>query len=189
MTGRNQTRGDWQGYLIEALKEDLNSREAEIASIRNSLRYRVGGWVLEAWPPGPRTLVIIARMLVAFVRLKSRNGGNTGATVTSSPSVASAGRTVKALIFGYDVPEGYASDFNVCLDDPAALMVLLDSDLPAGTLVLRLSDQAITRRVERLRLNGWRVVWWPEGPCTVEESPQAQYLSAHADECRAGRVL
>ncbi|WP_417530284.1 hypothetical protein [Marinobacter lipolyticus] len=186
MTARNDAKGDWQGYLIEALKEDLNSREAEIDSIRNSLRYRVGGWVLEAWPPSHRTVVIMVRMLVAFIRLKKRKNIVTGKASRSADGAISGGQNVEFVVYGHCVPEVYAGERAICSDDPAALVVLLDSDMPAGTLVLRLADQAISRRVERLRLSGWRIVWWPEGVETGEESPQVQYLSAHADECRAG---
>lgn len=189
MTARNDAKGDWQGYLIEALKEDLNSREAEIDSIRNSLRYRVGGWVLEAWPPSHRTLFILARMLVAFIRLRKRKNVVAGKRSSSTGSAGFAGQNAEFVVFGHCVPEVYAGERTICSDDPASLVVLLDSDMPAGTLVLRLPDQAISRRVERLRLRGWRIVWWPEGSETGEESPQVQYLAAHADECRAGSRL
>lgn len=186
MTARNNSKGDWQGYLIEALKEDLNSREAEIDSIRNSLRYRVGGWVLEAWPPSHRTLFIMARMLVAFIRLKKRSNVGTRKSVNSTGSVVSTGQDVEFVVFGRRVPEVYQGTHTICSGDPVALMALLDSDMRAGTLILRLADQALTRRVERLRLSGWRIVWWPEGAETGQMSPQVQYLAAHADECRAG---
>ncbi len=179
--------GDKYGfYLVKILKEEVSSRDSEMAALRSSLRYRVGGWVLEAWPPSYRTLVIMARMVVAFIRLK-RRGSSSRATVPRSLTVPEQTESfTNVVVFGTQVPDPFKVEGTVCFDDPAALIALLDTEQPAGTLVLRVADQAAIRRVQRLRLNGWRVVWWPEESSGVGEPSLACYLSAHADECRGG---
>lgn len=175
----------WREYLIQALKEDLNSREAEISAIRASLRYRVGGWVLEAWPPRFRSIVVLARIVVTFLRLR-RNVNTSKVTHSNSQVVVGMeSRSADTVVFGTQIPEVLKGEDIVCSDDLSILIAILDSDRPAGTLVLRLASPAITRRIQRLRFKGWNVFWWPEKRDVCTDTAQQNYIASHSDEYRS----
>lgn len=172
----------WNSYLVQLLRADLASKEAEVASLRSSLRYRLGGWLIEAWPLSRRTLVNIIRLLIVFSRFNGRNRGTR--RETQAPNLrAIAGADTPVLIFGEQALGDYCRRSIFCSDDPVVLIQLLDKERPPGTLVVKLANEAIVRRLSRLRLNGWRVVWQPEGGINAIDAHLVAYLESHADEC------
>lgn len=171
-----------QSYLLDIAREEATSIETELHSLRNSLRYRVGGWMLEAFPPGGRTLVVLWRLVgLSLARLRGRGvAGNAGRDLVL-PEVALQRMT---LVLGPALPEEVAITDGIWRTDNAELMARrLDSGAPANTLILRLPASPLLRRLERAKLAGTKVIWWPEASVDFEPA-LVNYVRGHADECR-----
>lgn len=172
-------------YLLDIAREEAASKEAELQSLRNSLRYRVGGWVLEAFPPGRRTLVVLwrlARLCIARMR-----GRATAARASANLVLPEEALKSETLIHGSTVPEEMAGSGAVWRTDNAGLMALrLDAGPAATTLVVRRPSGEVLRRIARAKLDGTKVIWWLEDSTEAEPALVA-YARAHAHECR-GKV-
>lgn len=188
MKASSKLKDDWQSYLIEALREDLKSRESEITALRNSLRYRLGGWVLEAWPPGYRTVVVAARFAVALIRLRkgAKKSGSGRSLRHWDENQSRCGHEV--LVFGKQCPDSWSAYKALCLDNASEVAAYLDSSSKPSTLIVTRSNQAIARRIERLKLEGWSVFWHrnPSESCT---DPISHYIAAHSERPEHGSDL
>ena len=173
---------NFQSYLLDIAREEAASKEAELHSLRSSLRYRVGGWMLEALPPGLRTLVVIWRMTKLYlVRLHSRGTAKKREANLMLPVEALQTTT---LMLGAALPEAVAFVDNVWRTENAKLMALrLDSGPTANTLILRRPASEVARRIARTKLDGTRVIWWPEALGDPNPALVA-HIRAQADECR-----
>jgi hypothetical protein len=173
---------NFQSYLLDIAREDAASKEAELHSLRNSLRYRVGGWALEAFPPGRRTFVVLwrlARLCTARMRGRGASGKPGGNLVLSEGALSSS-----TLVFGTALPTRMCDSGAAWRTDNAQLMALrLDSGAFAKTLIVRVPDGMVLRRIARAKLQGTKVVWWPESS-TGADSALISYIRTHADECR-----
>jgi len=179
-TSRHDTGNtNCDAYLIEILREEVASREAELDALRGSLHYRVGGWALGAFPPGRGTIVFFARLLRLFLQ-RRRKG--------ASPTVTARGNNAAMLdastiVFGRSVPSNFGSDSVLHTDDPTLIAERLDKqDGKPGVLVIRTLSEAVLRRVARARRHGWRVVWHPEDDDSMLDPALAAYMRAQADE-------
>lgn len=171
-----------RSYLLDIAREEAASKEAELHSLRNSLRYRVGGWVLEALPPGRRTLVVLWRIINLYlVRLRGRATAEIDAANLVLPVEA---LQTKTLMFGATLPEKAGKVDGVWSTENAKLMALrLDSGSAANTLILRRPSSVVVRRIARAKLQGTKIIWWPEISADLNPALVA-HIRAQADECR-----
>ncbi len=172
-----------QSYLLDIAREEAASKEAELHSLRNSLRYRVGGWMLEVLPPGRRTFVILWRLgKLYYTHLRGRRTlGNSSANI-SLPEEALCSTI---LVFGSAIPDEVASISGLWHTDSTKLMALrLDSGGRVTTLILRKPACEVLRRLARVKLDGTKVIWWPEASADFDPALVA-HVRAHADECRS----
>lgn len=169
-------------YLLDIAREEAASKEAELHSLRNSLRYRVGGWVLEALPPGRRTLVVLWRIINLYLaRLRGRATAKNDEANLVLPAEA---LQTTVLMFGASLPETAGKVDGVWITENAKLMALrLDSGSTANTLILRRPSSVVVRRIARAKLKGTKIIWWPEIPADLNPALVA-HIQAHADECR-----
>ena len=172
----------WQNYLVQVLREDLSSCEAELQLLRNSLRYRVGGWMLEALPFGPKTIAVIFRLLKLYAKRLILDG-RTGSAPSGFAKQSEVDGLSNFVVFGHSVPSGMPEKGVWKTDDPHLICRRLDSSERCGTLVLRFPAQQVLRRLERARLAGWHVVWCPEVANFDGAVSMTRYASTHADEC------
>lgn len=169
------------GYLNEALREDVAARESELQDLRNSLRCRVGGVVLEGFPPGLRSL----KACVKLVRVYRGRRRAPQAKLTTLPVINDEALQVDTVVLGSSNPEcSMSSDYWLC-DDADLVAQRLDIGL-AGTLVVRQPASVVARRLARARQNGWKIIWWPERDACDFDPALVEYVMAQADECREG---
>jgi hypothetical protein len=183
MSLREKNTEAYQRYLIHALCAEVASKEAEVQAVRRSLRYRIGEFAIEAWPPSYRTLAIIVRISYALLRRKVRNLDIRLNDKASIPQFPLNGCRSSILVFGCQAPSTLENGDVFSQSDPGSLSYVLDSGRAPGTLVIRIVDQAIVRRISRLRLEGWKVVWLPENECDERDAALVAYLKTHVDDC------
>jgi hypothetical protein len=171
-----------QSYLLNIALEESASKEAELQSLRNSLRYRVGGWILEAFPPGRRTAGVLWRLIRLCCAWRRGKWSDTSARENLVLPVEA--RRSTTLVFGYTVPSELETERMLWrTNDPEFMARRLDSGAPANTLILRLPASPLLRRLERAKLAGTKVIWWPEASVDFEPA-LVNYVRGHADECR-----
>jgi len=171
---------DWSSYLIEVLREDVVSCEAEIQALRSGLRFRVGGWILEALPPGPKTIGVFLRLLRLY--LKRRGGPPATTHEDKAPGLDDAARRASVVVFGSGMPD---SDEDVWQTEDADLVARrLDLGGDGAVLVIRTPAQQVLRRLVRAQQAGWHVIWYPESESLEADPALVAYARAHADECR-----
>jgi hypothetical protein len=174
---------DLSSYLVEALREDVTSLEAELEMLRASLRYRVGELVLQmAVSPmrsGVRTLRRLARLLIGARRRAVGSGG--APLARDLPDAAIKARVV---VLGQSLPDSHGLGRELWMtEDVDAVCGMIDAGVVGDRLVLRQAVPALLRRLERARVTGWRVLWWPE-PESDQLPALAAYARAHCDESR-----
>ena len=173
---------DLQAYLLEIAREETAAKDAELQGLRNSLRYRVGGWMLEAFPPGRRTIFVLGRLAKLYLA-RRHSGVSTGTTIGNLALPEDALRST-TLVLDYRGALKIDNKLELWRTDNARLMALrLDSGSIATTLILRQPASEILRRLARAKLGGAKVVWWPESSTAFDPALVA-YIRAHADECR-----
>jgi hypothetical protein len=176
------TQKTWSFYLVAALREDIAACEAELELLRGSLRYRVGGWLLEALPLGRRTFVIFFRVLRFYVK-RTAGGAPQAKRLPSSLPAAFSGSS-DVVVFGWENPEGWVDDEVWGTTDADGTAERLDASVSQGVLVIRQVDQRILRRVARLRRKGWRVVYEPNEKVKEANPALVAYALGHVDEYR-----
>ena len=166
--------------LRDVLHEELMSRDAELEAIRNSLRYRVGGWVLEALPLGPNTILACIKLLKLYFKRISKDSPDI--TIPKSENTILMSPVV---VFGRESPKGVEWEDVWCTLDATLVGERLDREGAAGTLVLRNANVQVLRRLQRSRNLGWYVIWYPEEKESVSMNLKAltDYAKAHADKC------
>lgn len=168
--------------LLDIALQEAASKEAELQSLRNSLRYRVGGWMLEAFPLGRSTLVAAWRLIRLYVAL--RHGRGAANKLLAQLALPEESLRASTLVLGTAVPVAIQGADNLWHTTSAELMALrLDSGASAETLIVRVPDGMALRRIARARLQGTKVIWWPESS-TVADPALISYIRTHADECR-----
>lgn len=164
-------------YLIEALREEVISRESEIEAIRKSLRFKVGGFFLEAAPLSFNSISIFLTLLRLYFRTKGRYKRES--VLRSAPSDSDSSEGGAVLVFGRECPSLIEHRDSICFENAKYISVLIDSGFRDQTLVLRNTDQEILRRLKRAQMLGWHIIWCPH---RGEEAPaRASYVRAHAD--------
>jgi hypothetical protein len=173
---------DYTCYLNELLREEIESMQADAQALRNSLRYRVGGVVLEAFPPSLQSFPALWRLVRLYRQRSSRSVNQP--TVSSSVSVALPEEALSATHLmlasaGAPIPGGWVTEH------PHQLALRLDRGPAVAELTLRKAAVPVTRRLARLKAQGGRLVWWPE-PGVAHNPALVAYIEAHADECWEG---
>lgn len=169
-------------YLLEATREDVASREAELQAVRSSLRYRVGGWVLEAMPLGRNTFLAFAKLVKVYFRRRA----DASASVSSCLAAINLDEQKllsPVVVLGGGCPATVNAEGAWYTDDAEAVAKRLDLDRKVGTLVLRRPNVEVLRRLERSRQAGWHVIWCPEVEESVHLEPLIAYTKAHVDQC------
>lgn len=174
----------WYGYLLEVMRETLASSEAELQLLRNSLRYRLGESLLEAFPLGPKTILVFIRLLRFYFK---RSMENRAAPSNLRSRFAESDIKSRVIVFGSTVPDGFRQRGIRLTNDPEFVCHKLDLGQPCGTLVIRRPVQEILRRLTRARNAGWYVVWCPEADASEQFSAFAAYARAHVDECQEAK--
>lgn len=169
-------------FLLDIAREEAASKEAELQSLRNSLRYRVGGWILEAFPPGLRTFFVLWRLTKLYlIRLHGR--GTTGKP-RSNLVLSVEALQATTLMLGATLPDEVGNIDGFWSTENAELMALrLDSGPIAHTLILRRPSCSVLRRIARVKLGGAKVIWWPEVSVDPGTALVA-HIRTHADQCR-----
>jgi hypothetical protein len=179
-----ETNFDPTPYLTEILRCEVSSLEAEIQSVRNSLRFRVGGMVLQDLIPpsrrSPRAIVALGRLVLARVR---RVGG--------LPAVRSR-RTESALPDADVIVLGRRLDsldgIGACqwaTGDAEQVALRLDEESAPAVLVLRVAAPEVLRRLDRIRMKGWKTVWWPDDELGADAA-LVSFARAHCEEAVEG---
>lgn len=168
---------DVSKILLQMVREELVSCESEIDSLRKSLRCRLGGWVLEAFPPRPRTFAVLFRFFRFYLKL-SRSGRTVAPVMEKGLPIEAAHKST--IVFGENAPKGLEAKDVWVTDLPDRFARRLDENGPVGTLIIRQAVPAVLRCLERARLGGWRVEWLPEFQGDADPAMVA-YVRAHAD--------
>lgn len=176
---------DWDVYLVEVLRGEVASREAEIEALRASLRFKVGGWVLEAFPPSRQTIALPVRLLRLFLR--RRNPQLLQHTASEAAPFSAEMSSASTIVLGRNIPhpleQENANIWHTQDETLVARRLDMKGSVP-GLLVLRGLSEQILRRLERARQTGWRVIWHPEAePAALDPALEA-YIRAHVDEIR-----
>ncbi|WP_024849591.1 MULTISPECIES: hypothetical protein [unclassified Aminobacter] len=178
----------WETFLVEVLREEVASREAELDALRASLRYRVGSWALEAFPPGWGTVIFFSRLLRLFLRRRTQKPS--GAISGRHRGQSEAQHHANIVVFGRNVPACYAKDdvWQTKNADLIAHRLDMKGSVP-GILVVRQVSEKILRRVERARRDHWHVIWYPEETSSTFDPALVAYILAHADEVRIDKGI
>lgn len=146
-------------YLIRLLQEEAAQSNAEVENIRNSLRYRVGGLLVEAFPPSLRSFTAIRGLLRLFIQ-QTRSGRSSAAVSTSVVSET----TLMANTFVFAASASVVDRLQAgvwATTDAAQLAAAMDYVRHPGTLVLQQLDQAVLRRLGRWQALGGLIEWQP----------------------------
>ena len=173
---------DWNFYVLNVLREEILSRESELEALRNSLRFRVGGWVLEALPFGRNTFLVFFKLVKIFFKRRAA----IRPVAASNHAVDHIDRNYllyDTIVFGDESPSVFRAESSLCTQEASVVARVLDTRREPGSLVIRRPDIEIARRLERSRKNGWHVIWCPEEGCPANLDPLIAYLKAHVDQC------
>lgn len=147
-------------YLIRLLQEETAQTQAELDSIRNSLRYRAGSLLVEAFPPSRRSFSALRGLLCLFLQqVRSDQAVSTTSSLGRLPEAALNAETLvftdsASIVGGQHVGAWITSD-------AFQLAAVLDETQRPGILVLQQLDQIVLRRLGRWQALGGRVVWQP----------------------------
>lgn len=172
---------NWEAFLIEALREEIATREAELDALRSSVRFRLGGMILESFPPNRRALSAIGGIFRLALRRRDARANKSPAKTADASDIRFGEAAV--IVFGYTIPSSIANMDAVKTDSADIIGALLDEPhQEPRTLVMRILSEKIIRRVERARLAGWRVVWCPENGESDIDDALSSYVQAHVDD-------
>lgn len=171
--------------LISLLRLEIEGARAEIDSLTNSLRFRLGDILLQSLPISWRSFQVFPRLYALFSTYRRSATGRLGVAAARSAMV-----TVSAIALRCNSIEFVRTVTNALLhndvwstNDSDLLVARIDM-APVSQLVLRHINEPIARRLGRLKMQGCRIIWWPEGE--QADSVMESYVRALADECRAG---
>ncbi|WKD51454.1 hypothetical protein [Microbulbifer spongiae] len=168
-------------HLLEVLREEIASCESELEGVRKSLRYKVGGWVIEAFPFGSNTISVCFKLARVYLsRIKKRSTAATSA-FPSKDSYHTRSLS-KVVVLGSKLPTNLCAKAAWCTEDVELLTRRLDQDNLGGILILRKPDIRVLKRVERLRLIGWYVIWSPQKESLLGSEALVAYIKSHADQ-------
>lgn len=174
---------EWDKYLIEVMRENVLSLEAELEAVRNSVRFKIGGWVMQALPPGIQTVRLVWKLGIYYLRGKKRaSAEKTKNEISCSPF---NGHMIQKpiIVFGTDLPKVY-NNYKVWFERDANLIAeFLDTCDFVGVLVLNKTDHRLLRRIERIRNLGWKIIWYPTR-CQKGRGyvGRVAYVCSHADQ-------
>lgn len=174
------SRHDCDVFLKSLLQAELEQVRAEVDSLRASIRYRLGDLMLQGFPLSWRSLKVLPRFFSLY-RTYRRNTSTrifSERLVSQLPAEALVCRT---LLLTRD--PRCAIETLWATSDAVALASRLDI-APTSELTLRFVTESVARRLGRLKMQGCRIIWWPEGE--QAGSVMESYVRALADECRAG---
>lgn len=142
-------------YLNELLREEIESVQADAQALRNSLRYRVGGVVLEAFPPSLHSFPALWRLVRLYRQRSSRLVNQP--TVSSSvpvtlPEEALSATHLMLASTGASTPGGWVTEH------PHQLALRLDRGPAVAELTLRKAEVPVIRRLARLKALGVKIV-------------------------------
>jgi len=147
-------------YLIRLLQEEAAQAQAEVRSIRNSLRYRAGSLLVEAFPPSRRSFSVVRALLRLFVE-QARRGRTKGVGIATA-MVPEAALAADFLML---IPSSGTADPSLngawVTTDAALLAAVMDAVQVPGTVLLQQLDQVVLRRLGRWQALGGRVNWQP----------------------------
>ncbi len=133
-------------------------------------------------------MIYSVRFFRRLLRLRKKERNMARHIDFSHDGVTLAALSAETLVFGFDVPPGYIAEGEIWITDSAALMsARLDAGGSAGTLILRHAVVPILQRLERVRLAGWRVLWWPEDEGANEDA-LVVYARSNCDGVHAGEI-
>lgn len=171
-------------YMTELLlHEEIRSLEAELERIRGSMRYRVGGIILtELMPLGRHSFSAISKLVRLYMSRRRLWGSETppGGSIRNDFCTIHS----NVIVYGSKVSgNGEELDRSYATQDAHAIARHLDAATVAGTLIIRRTDPVILRRMDRLRIAGWKLVWWPENSASNDPAYMS-YVRSHCDEIR-----
>ncbi|MDP5211155.1 hypothetical protein [Microbulbifer sp. 2205BS26-8] len=169
-------------HLLEVLREEVASCEAELEEVQNSLRYKAGGWIIEAFPLGSNTISACLKLARLYLS-QSKKRSTTATSTLSSKSSYHTRSAPEVVVLGRKLPATLCTKAVWCTEDIELLTRRLDQDNINGILVLRKPEIQVLKRVERLRLMGWYIIWSPQEKSLLDSEELVAYVKAHADQC------
>ncbi|WP_019571014.1 hypothetical protein [Thioalkalivibrio sp. ALE11] len=168
---------DHDKLLVIVLQEEVASLEDELETVRESFRYQAGQLLVEGLAsPGRRGLTALLALL-RLVREKRRQVRG----AVDPAGLPEAGTRADLLVFGASVPDGHGLGERVLVEaDPVRLVAMVQRAPRPSTLVLRDAPASVLRHLEAWRLQGWRVIWWPQASGTVRGA-LLEYVRSHCD--------
>lgn len=175
---------DYNIYLIRLLQEEAESARIEVSAIRNSLRYRVGGFAVQAFPPSLRSLRPLSQLIRLF--LLRRKDAQPVKAVSSLSLVVNMQAPLWMLSSAHELD---SENTSVWITDNVGLLVqCADKTTETKTLVLRVLSTAVLQRIARLQLQGWHIIWDPQ--LDVEhDAAMTAYIVSSANEYRLGGAI
>lgn len=147
-------------YLIRLLQEEAAQAQAEVRSIRNSLRYRAGSLLVEAFPPSRRSFSAVRALLRLFIE-QARSGRTKGVGVATA-MVPKAALVADLLVLAPSSgTAGPPPNGAWVTTDATHLAAVMDAIQAPGTVLLQQLDQVVLRRLARWQALGGRVSWQP----------------------------
>lgn len=173
----------YNSYLIRLLQEEVESARADASAVRNSVRYRVGGLVIQALPPSVKSLRAL-RQLIQLLLARRKSSPITGSAALITADLAVNNQAPKwVLSLANDNDGGNAG---IWVTNNAQLLAEhADKTAEPKILVLRELSTVVVRRIARLQLQGWHIVWHPQ-PHTEYDAAMLGYVVSIADEYYTG---
>lgn len=166
--------------LVSVLRAEVESARSETDAVRNSLRYRLGDVLLQAFPLSLRSFRVVPKVmaLVFTYRRNVRASAGQGAAVQALPSEA---LRCSQVLFNPDVSGSSVVDGAWQTNNERLLLARLEVS-PVEKLVLKAVSQPIARRLARLHWQGCRIEC-----CADKSTPYAQYASGFSAGPPCGR--
>lgn len=174
---------DYNFHLIRLLQEEAESAREDAMAVRNSVRYRIGGLVIQALPPSIQSFRILKQLFMLFLNRRSSNPSAEHAA--DSHSVKS--KVSKWVFSSFKGEDEEGLDVWVTSNYQLLAEHADKTDGPK-IFVLRELSTAVVRRIARLQLQGWHIVWHPQ-PHTEYDAAMLDYVLSIANECRTGESV
>jgi hypothetical protein len=174
-------QSDLYSHLLAIMREEIASRESELDAIRKRSRCRLGKWAIESLLLRWSSIAMLFKFLPFYLK---RRGKHSGAAFLwhQKPTLPKAAMQSRFVVFGECAPNVIADDEAWVSEDAELVASRLDSDSASAILVIRKPNQAVLRRLERAKLQGWQIWWAPEKAVDMDIA-MAAYAVSHADKC------